>query len=270
MASKRSRSNSKTKSTTSAPALVQRFAIFGPPPLLEGEDGALYEDLLGRMCAAVKPVDIIDEMLVADVVFLEWEIVRWRRLKLDLLQASLCETLRYFLKQQLASDPDMEAFADNLAEILEEYLAEDEAKDLAQQCTRSQPDAIEKVHTILEEAGLEMDRIMDDTMADKAKELEQQYARRGPEAIKRVNELLASGGRTMHDLMLDGLSDDLDKIERIDRLITIAETRRNMSLRELDRRRAVLGEALRRKVQEVEEGEFEVIETRPAKGQRRA
>ena len=89
MASKRSRSNSKTKSMTSAPALVQRFAIFGPPPLLEGEDAALYDDLLGRMCAAVKPVDIIDEMFVADVVFLEWEIMRWRRLKFSLLQASV-------------------------------------------------------------------------------------------------------------------------------------------------------------------------------------
>ena len=170
------------------------------------------------------------------------------------------------MKEQLASDPDLVAFADNLAEILEEYLAEDQAKDLAQQCTRSQPGALEKVQRILEEAGLEMDRILDDTMADKAKELEQRYARREPEALKRVNELLASGGRTMHDLMLEGFPHQLDKIERIDRLITIAETCRNISLRELDRRRAVLGEALRRKVQEVEEGEFEVIETQPAKG----
>jgi hypothetical protein len=56
---------------------------------------------------------------------------------------------------------------------------------------------------------------------------------------------------------------ELDKIERIDRLITIAETRRNAMLREIDRRRAVLSEALRRQVQEVE-GEFEVVEKTPA------
>jgi hypothetical protein len=54
----------------------------------------------------------------------------------------------------------------------------------------------------------------------------------------------------------------LDDIERIDRLITIAANRRNGMLCEIDRRRAVLGEALRRKVQEVE-GEFEVIDKTP-------
>jgi hypothetical protein len=47
------------------------------------------------------------------------------------------------------------------------------------------------------------------------------------------------------------------------RLTTIAESRRNASLREIDRRRAVLGERLRRSVQEIEDREFKVIETTP-------
>jgi hypothetical protein len=63
------------------------------------------------------------------------------------------------------------------------------------------------------------------------------------------------------------LSGILDDIERIDRLLTIAEARRNISLREIDRHRAVLGEALRRNLP-IEEGEFEVIETTPATAQR--
>jgi hypothetical protein len=57
--------------------------------------------------------------------------------------------------------------------------------------------------------------------------------------------------------MVGELPGALDKIERIDRLTTIAETRRNAMLREIDRR------TLRRQVQEVE-GEFEVIEKTPA------
>jgi hypothetical protein len=64
----------------------------------------------------------------------------------------------------------------------------------------------------------------------------------------------------------EALAKELDFIERVDRLTTIAESRRNASLREIERRRAVLGEALRRSVQEVEDGEFKVIETTPAKG----
>ena len=40
--------------------------------------------------------------------------------------------------------------------------------------------------------------------------------------------------------------------------------------REIERRRAVLGETLRRSVQEIEDGEFEEIETTPAQGKNAA
>jgi hypothetical protein len=75
----------------------------------------------------------------------------------------------------------------------------------------------------------------------------------------------ASTGESMDGLTADALAKHLDDIERIDRLTTIAESRRNVSLHEIDRRRAVLGETLRRSVQEIEDGEFEAIETTPAK-----
>jgi hypothetical protein len=78
-----------------------------------------------------------------------------------------------------------------------------------------------------------------------------------------INELLARASLSIDALMVRSLPEQLDNIERIDRLTTIAETRRNAMLREIDRRRTVLGETLRRQVQEVE-GEFEVIEKTPA------
>ena len=266
MASKRRRSNSKTKSMTAAPAPVQRLAIFGPPLLLEGEDAALYDDLVGRMYAAVKPVDIIDELYVVNVVSLEWEITRWLRLKFDLLQASMHDELQGFLNERLDFEAYADASAKALAKALAEILAEngaEEAKDLAHRYVLSQPDAVKKVTVLLDAAGLDADRILDQAKAQRAEELVQEYARREPEATKLVKELLASSGQTM---LLWGFSANLDEIERIDRMITLAETRRNISLREIDRRRAVLGEALRRNVQEVEEGEFEVIETTRAEG----
>lgn len=70
----------------------------------------------------------------------------------------------------------------------------------------------------------------------------------------------------MDSITAKALAEGFDYIERIDRLTTIAENRRNASLREIDRHRAVLGESLRRSVQEIEDGEFEVIEPTPAKG----
>jgi hypothetical protein len=88
-------------------------------------------------------------------------------------------------------------------------------------------------------------------------------AKRG--AVQQVNKLLAGQGESLDRLLVGNLVNDVDDnnlndIERIDRLTTIAESRRNASLREIDRRRAVLGAALRRNVQEIEEGEYKVIE----------
>ena len=97
-------------------------------------------------------------------------------------------------------------------------------------------------------------------------ELVREYVRREPDAVTLVHELLTDAGMSMDALMADALAEKLDDIERIDRLTTIAESRRNASLREIDRRRAVLGETLRRSVQEIEDGEFQVIETTPAQG----
>ena len=111
---------------------------------------------------------------------------------------------------------------------------------------------------------------LDDARARKAKELVQEYARREPDAVTLVDELLAEAGMSMDALMADALAEKLDYIERIDRLTTIAESRRNASLNEIERRRALLGETLRRSVQEIEDAEFEVIETTPAKGKNAA
>jgi hypothetical protein len=45
-------------------------ALLGPSWLIEGEDAALYEDLLAQVGAAVQPMDMIDWLLVKDVVAL--------------------------------------------------------------------------------------------------------------------------------------------------------------------------------------------------------
>ena len=266
-----SRTN-KSKTEIAAPSVperVQRLALFGPPPLIEGEDAAAYDQLLARIFAAVKPVDVIDEMFTADVVSLEWEVLRLRRLKWSLIRARGLKALEDFLGENLDYDLYSENFADDLAEILQENLPEDQAKDahtLARECAQNEADAIDKVTKILAGIGLDMDEVLNDAKGRKAKELVQEYVRREPDAVKLVDELLTDAGVSMDALMADALAKKLDDIERIDRLTTIAESRRNASLHEIERRRAVLGETLRRSVQEIEDGEFEEIETTPAQG----
>src|SRR5262249_25205465 len=83
---------------------TQRVTVFGPPLLLEGEDAAAYDQLLARLCAAVKPVDIIDEIFIGDVAALEWEVLKWRRLKWTLMQEDILKALKDFLVEQLESN----------------------------------------------------------------------------------------------------------------------------------------------------------------------
>ena len=110
-------------------------------------------------------------------------------------------------------------------------------------------------YKVLSSIGLG-NNVLDDARADKAKELAQEYVRGQRDAVTLVNELLTDAGVSMDTFMTKALRKRIDEIERIDRLTTIAETRRNAALREMDRRRAVLGETLRRRVQEIEDVGF--------------
>jgi hypothetical protein len=91
--------------------------------------------------------------------------------------------------------------------------------------------------------------------------LRKAWASRDKNGIKEVNKLLASAGLTIDAVMAQTLAINIDNIERIDRMIMMAETRRNTALHEIERHRASLGLALRRATQDVEDAEYEVIES---------
>jgi hypothetical protein len=273
------KSESKTEvEAARVPGQVQRLAVFGPPLVLEGEDADAYDELFARVCAAVKPVDVIDEMLIADIVALEWEVLRWRRLKRTLMREPGLDALKLFLIGQLESNYALheEHFKSYLTQILQDNLPPeqaDSAEMLAAECTPNNADADDKLNQVLSSIGLNADAVLDDARADKAKELVQEYVRGEREAVTLVNGLLTDAGVSMDTFLTRVLRDKIDYIERIDRLTAIAESRRNAALREIDRRRAVLGETLRRSVQEIEDDDFadgELVLELPAEGQNAA
>lgn len=241
--------------------------IFGLPPVLEGEDPAAYDELTARMYAAVKPVDIIEEMYLVDIVSLEWEILRWRRFKLNVLQGLRLKAVRSFLREHISyhvyREKSEEALAEILLDNLEEGQTEERARKLARDCARNSSEAVDAVNGILASIDMHMDEILDKAKADKAEEIARDYARHKPSALKLVDRLLAEAGVKMDDLVVEQFGTELQFIESIDRLITIAETRRNASLREIDRRRATFGAAVRRSVQQIEQDNVKLIETAP-------
>ena len=258
----------KSKSVSSARA--RRQALFDEPLLLEGEDPAAYDDLLGEVRAAVKPADIIDEMFTVDVVSLHWEVLRWRRLKLSMIRNRVLEMLEKFLREEFPDDLYRDYFVDDLAETLEVNLPEDQAasaQTLARQYARNEEHAVDEVYDILQ--GLSLEKIANRARDRKLKELMRDYARRESGAVALIDELLIGAGKSIDDLVAEALVRALDYVERMDHLTAIAESRRNASLREIDRRRPLLAEMLRSSLQQIESHELEVIETMPAKGEKR-
>jgi hypothetical protein len=245
-----------------ASTVVSQRGLFGPLPILEGEDAAAYDEFFGRVCAAVKPVDIIDEMLVADVVALQWEVLRWQRLKSSLVRERGLTALQYFLRDKIEYDLYQKDFVDELTTILQDNGAEDQAEDFAQTladaCAQNEPDAVDKVNDFLHGVRESMDNILYRARVHKSKALVQEYVRRDPDAVKLTQEHLDRAGVTIDTLTVQNLAKDFDYIERIDRLTTIAESRRNTSLREIDRRRAALAQTPRPIVEHIKE---EVVDT---------
>jgi hypothetical protein len=188
----------RTAQSTSLPNRGEEIPLFGPPSLFEGEDAKAYDELLMRISSAVKPVDILEEIWVRDLVDLTWDVVRLRRLKANVMMANAYKGLR---------------------EILAPLVGCSDAETLAEAWAGRKSDVAEQVDKALATAGLSMDAVMAQTLCLK-----------------------------------------LDEVERIDRMIAIAEARRNTTLREIDRHRETLVK-LRRTVPQLEDSQLRMIES---------
>jgi hypothetical protein len=216
-----SMSKKSTLPSKSASRGLNRTSLFGLPPILEGEDSAAYNGLLARVSGDVKSADIFEEIWVRDIVDITWEIFRWRRLKTSLLAAAMPAALERTLAPFMPKRPSETKGNTGFPN-----------RDLS--FTPKPPSP--------------------------GYELAKKWAAGNPAAVNRVNKIMASANITMDAVFAKAFVSNFDHIERIDRLATIAEARRNAILREIDRHRASFAHALHEKVQHVEEAEFKVIE----------
>jgi hypothetical protein len=66
-----------------------RLSFFGPPSLLKGEDPDAYSQLRAGLTSYVVPSDFIEEIWAREVADLTWDIIRWKRLKVALLNEAI-------------------------------------------------------------------------------------------------------------------------------------------------------------------------------------
>ena len=93
-----------------------------------------------------------------------------------------------------------------------------------------------------------------------ASDLTCRWCVRDEEATEKINELLESGNLSMEAVKAQTLAEIIDKIERIDHMISASEMRRNGTLRELERHRGVFARALREAANNIQDGEFVELE----------
>jgi hypothetical protein len=182
----------------SRPDRAEDPTLFGPPPLFDGEDTEIYDQLVREISTAVTPADIFENIWVRDVVDLTLEVFRLRRLTANLIKANAYK---------------------GLSETLAPLVGWSQAETLAEGWAARKSDVVEEVNKTLTSAGLSTDSILAQTFCLK------------------VND-----------------------IERIQHMMALAEARRNATLREIDRHRQTLGQKLRRAAQQLEAGQFRVIE----------
>ena len=60
-------------------------SFLGAPPLIPGESAADYERLLAAVTDEIKPADPVEAIWTRDVVDLQWDIIRFRRIKADFI-----------------------------------------------------------------------------------------------------------------------------------------------------------------------------------------
>ena len=276
MVARRVRANPKAKArsgSTMTPHKRRGLTLFGEPPLLPGENIADFHQLYDRIWEAVKPADTVEEMLLFDVACLEWEVLRWRRLKLSLVRSHAFAALQKLLSSKFDYDLYSELFEADLANILENNLPDDGADDpvgLAHASALNDEHAVARINQILNAAGLHLDPILDRAKRRKASELVQAYFSGEPNATDLVSELLETAGRRIDQFLAEALDENLEYVEHVDRLANIAESRRNDSLHGIERRQIVFGQTLRQRVQQIEASELKVVATTPAKGKEAA
>jgi hypothetical protein len=120
--------------------------LFDPPPLIEGEDPAVYAELLDRISTMVNPCDPLEEIWVRDVVDLQWEVSRYLRLNATLMRIKKWEGFSELddLRDEVGRyfpELDKEAFD----QLLDDWLNQNTTK---------------KVHNTFASVGLTMHAVM--------------------------------------------------------------------------------------------------------------
>ena len=225
-------------------------ALLGPAPITHLEDGDAYERVLSKMAEAVAPTDFVEWTWLKDIVDLVWEAARARRAK----AVRLALARRAAIEIILRADWDPALLAGDLVGIEIERFADQVYRSMAEEKEEEEEE---------EEGGATEGKF----------ESEDQELAADPGSEETEGDYEEDDGETFDEMLARlGLTPDavddaaylvaLDTMERLQRLIDNANARRDVILREIDRRRDALGRRMREAVVssgEIVDAEFDSV-----------
>ena len=147
--------NLKPRKRKRAANTLSRETIFGPAPILRGEDKKAFDLLFKQVSALVTPSDIVERIWVNDIVVLTWEILRHRRSKQGLIELIMKQTLTLLLGVMVPRGNDMVPFDP----IAKKWIQED-------------PETLEFVDELLAAKGFTMNTVRAQAFAFKLGDIE--------------------------------------------------------------------------------------------------
>ncbi len=136
-------------------------SLLGPSWIVDGEDPNLYEELLGRVGAAVQPIDIIDWILVKDVVALTWQIHRSRRQRESIMRNAQRQGMERVLSMIFPRRSRIEMITEK-----------SEAGEIASDWFKGRKKAIKRVDQLLAQAGLSIADVSAQSLSAEAEQLD--------------------------------------------------------------------------------------------------
>jgi hypothetical protein len=194
--------------------------FFANLSLLPGEDVDKYKALFEMHRTTIDPADIFEQFLIGDLTHQTWECLRWRRLLVALHAGGKQMGLESVLRPLVHGCSDTDRIGVNIF-------------------------------------GADPIRPLDKPELRESETLALGYVKGEREAVDKVETTLRDAGLDWNVVQAEIAALRSSELQRITQLLAKAESRRNATLRAIERHRDGLGATLRRVAQD-----FETAETR--------
>lgn len=225
--------------------------LFSDRPLLPNEDKEEYEELLRSIVQQIRPSDVIEAIWVKDIIDFVWEAKRIRRWKTQILIQGQMQAIKDLIGPALPATDPMQFNQSTIRsyDVLSQHSNYEGKKDQGQ----NQP-SVPPASGTQAEAWLRVGRRQDPTppiIPPSADALATGYMAGKTKEQSQVNEILQQRGLTSDNISAQSFHLSLASIERVDRLASLNDRRRDALLREIERKRASFGHIIREAAEDV-------------------